>query len=389
MKNFLNCKINRLINIFETNNYKCFVVGGYVRDLFLGIKNTDFDLCTNATPDKVKLLFNKVIDIGEKNGCIKVFYENEWFEITTFRKEGEYIDFRHPNYIEFINSPFEDSMRRDFKINAMYLNSNEFIDPFNGIEDLKNKIICTIGNPNIRFYEDPIRILRGIYLKSKLDFNIDFITLVSMKKNIHLLLKVKKFKIHEELNKIFINKFSLKCINLLNSLKFFQIIFKYNFKISNLENLIETNIFHIKLFCILYFHSNIPKNLILTLLSDNLDFSKRNLLELTYLINNITIYKHNHIFIKNIILKYDYKFSEILFKIIDFYISPGILTKFYEIKWGTSPIKISHLEISPFKLLKNKKNVKKLNSYILTLSHKYPKLNKENILIHLCKSFKS
>lgn len=388
MKNFLKFKIHRLINIFEFNNFKCFVVGGCVRDLLLGIPTTDFDLCTNATPDQIKLLFNKFIDIGEKNGCIKIFFENEWFEITTFRREKDYIDFRHPNSIEFLDSPFEDSFRRDFKINAMYLNLKEFIDPFNGLKDLKNKIISTIGNPNVKFYEDPIRILRGIYLKSKLNFKIEFLTLIGMKNNIYLLSKITKFRIHEELNKIFINKFSIECIKLLNSLKSFQVIFKYDFKIYNLENIIKIDKFHIEIFCLLYFHSNIPKNLIINIINENLNFNKKCLMELSYLINNISDFKYNHIFIKKIIYIYDYDFSETLFKILDFYVSSGILNKFYEIKWGYSPIKLSHLKIPPFKFLKNKKNIKKINSYILTLSHKYPNLNQEKILIHLYKSFK-
>ena len=241
MRIFFTNTIIELINIFEKNNFKCFVVGGAVRVLFLGITPREFDFSTDANPNEIKNLFKKHIDIGEKNGCIKIFFKEEWFEITTFRQEKDYEDFRHPNSIKFVKSPFEDCIRRDFKINSMYLNLNEFIDPLNGMKDLKNKIICSNGNANSKFNEDPLRILRGIYLKSKLNFKFDLSTLIGIIKNRKLISKITKFRIHEELKKIFSNEFSIEGIKILNSLKIFEIIFKTQIKIVNLNNLINSN----------------------------------------------------------------------------------------------------------------------------------------------------
>lgn len=388
MRIFFTNTIIELINIFEKNNFKCFVVGGAVRDLFLGITPPEFDFSTDANPNEIKNLFKKHIDIGEKNGCIKIFFKEEWFEITTFRQEKDYEDFRHPNSIKFVKSPFEDCIRRDFKINSMYLNLNEFIDPLNGMKDLKNKIICSNGNANSKFNEDPLRILRGIYLKSKLNFKFDLSTLIGIIKNRKLISKITKFRIHEELKKIFSNEFSIEGIKILNSLKIFEIIFKTQIKIVNLNNLINSNCFHIKLFCILYFHSNFEKHKIINSISENFNFNKKQLTQLTNLLYSIKNFKNDFCFIKSCISKYNYDFSQNIFQVIDFYIQKGVINKFYKIKWGFSPIKISHLNIKTFKFSKNKEKIKNLNYYLLTLIHKYPKLNDKNKLLHLCKNFK-
>lgn len=388
MRIFFKEIIIELINTFEENNFKCFIVGGAVRDLMLGITPKEFDFSTDANPTEIKNIFKKHIDIGEKNGCIKIFFKGEWFEITTFRKEYDYVDFRHPSSVEFVKSPFEDCIRRDFKINSMYLNLSEFIDPLNGLKDLENKIIYSNGNANLKFKEDPLRILRGIYLKSKLNFKFHFLTLLGMIKNRNLISKITKFRIHDELKKIFSNEFSIEGIKILNSLKIFQIIFKSPIKILNLNNLIKSSSFHFKVFCILYFHSDFQKEEIINSITENFNFNKKQLNELKWLIDSINHFENNSYFIKFCISKYNYDFSKNILEVIDFYIKQGTLNKFYEIKWGYSPIKISHLKIQTFKFSKNKERIKSLNNYLLTLIHKYPNLNEKNKLIHLCKTFK-
>lgn len=391
MNIFLPEQIKKIIKIFEDNNFKCYVVGGALRDILLNLTPNEFDICTNALPCNIKSLFKKVITIGEAYGCIKIFFENTWFEITTFRIENNYTDFRHAKFIKFINSPKLDALRRDFTINSLYFNGKSLIDPFNGIEDLNKKIIRLIGNKNLKFYEDPLRILRALKFKSKLNFKIEFLTLLSLKNNFYLIKHLSKYRIHEELHKIFENLYSYDSIKIFSILNGFQIILNSKFKIFNFEKILNlTNKFHIKLFCILYFHSDIDKLLIPDILKNHLNFNKTDLYEINLIFKILqeNLFENNKGFIKFLIFNYDYNFTFFILNVINTYIPSctNILNKFFKIKWGYEPIKIKHLNIQLGKILKNKKNVTKYNKYLITLIHVNPKLNKKDLLIHLLKN---
>lgn len=382
--------IHRLIKIFENNNFICYVVGGAIRNLLLNIDPKEFDLCTNATPCHIKSLFKKVINIGEEFGCIKVFFENNWFEITTFRLENNYKDFRHASNIKFINSPEFDALRRDFTINSIYFNGKFLIDPFDGINDLNKKLLRLIGDKNVKFQEDPLRMLRALRFKSKLNFKIELLTLLSLKNNFHLIKHLTKFRIHEELLEIFKcnNISTLKLFNILNG---FNLILNTNFKVYNFEKISKLpNKFHIKIFCILYFHSNLNKNLIIKTLSNTLNFNKKDLIQLKLIFDILKTSPSyvNKFFIKQLIFKHDYNFTFYILSILNIYLFPkhNILKNFFKIKWGYEPIKIKHLNITLGKLIKNKKDVTKYNNYLINISHKNPKLNETHILMHLLKN---
>lgn len=184
---------------FKENGFSIFEVGGSVRDEILGIEVFDFDFATDATPKDMMKFLKDTNDTFAKYGCIKYKGEHGRAEITTFRVEEEYDDFRHPTKIKFVKSLKEDYLRRDFTINAIYKDvDGNIYNPANGVEDIKNKVIRFIGEPEKRIKEDPLRILRAKRFASKLGFEIEPKTAKAMEKLSYLLEKLNPDKIKEE-----------------------------------------------------------------------------------------------------------------------------------------------------------------------------------------------
>lgn len=153
------------INTLEQAGFEAYAVGGCVRDALLGLTPQDYDLCTSATPAETAALFSgcTLVRAGEKHGTIGVMMENEVVEITTFRTEGGYQDNRHPDWVRFVSRVEDDLARRDFTVNAMAYNPRRgYVDPFGGQADLETGILRTVGDPQERFSEDALRILRGV-----------------------------------------------------------------------------------------------------------------------------------------------------------------------------------------------------------------------------------
>ena len=195
--------VQYILDVLEENGYEAYMVGGCVRDLILDREPNDYDITTNARPDVVASLFDKVILTGIKHGTVTVVINKENYEVTTYRSDGEYEDSRHPEKVEFVNDIKEDLSRRDFTINAMaYNKKNGLIDYFNGIDDLNNKVIRTVGNPEKRFKEDALRMLRALRFAVQLDFEIDESILKSIKNLASNMKKISKERIREEFNKI-------------------------------------------------------------------------------------------------------------------------------------------------------------------------------------------
>ena len=170
-------KVGMILEVLESSGFEAFVVGGCVRDSLLGRQPHDYDITTNAEPNKVIETFEnlgyKIIPTGLKHGTVTIMIDNEGFEVTTYRIDGEYEDGRHPKEVEFTKSLKEDLSRRDFTINAMAYNSKEgLVDYFNGLRDLEDGIICCVGNAEDRFKEDKLRILRAIRFASVYNFEI-------------------------------------------------------------------------------------------------------------------------------------------------------------------------------------------------------------------------
>lgn len=198
-------QVNSILNKLNLAGFEAYIVGGCVRDLLLGITPTDYDITTSATPNEMLELFkeNRIIETGLKHGTLTVIEEGMPFEITTYRIDDDYTDNRHPNTVVFTRSLSLDLARRDFTINAMAYHPEKGItDKFDGIGDLKNKLVRTVGDPDERFLEDALRIMRGIRFASVLDFNIEEKTADAIIKNKDLLKNVSNERICSEFIKL-------------------------------------------------------------------------------------------------------------------------------------------------------------------------------------------
>lgn len=157
--------VRACIDALERAGFATYAVGGCVRDCLLGLTPSDFDLCTAALPDEIAAVFadRPLVLAGRKHGTVGVVTDRDVVEITTFRTEGSYRDSRHPDWVAFVTDIEKDLARRDFTVNAMAFSPTRgFADPFGGRDDLKNGILRTVGDPNLRFSEDALRILRAM-----------------------------------------------------------------------------------------------------------------------------------------------------------------------------------------------------------------------------------
>ena len=212
-------KFNSAINIlvkFNETGYEAYFVGGCVRDYLLNDDFSDIDITTNALPDEVKQIFKKSIDTGIQHGTVTILINGDSFEVTTFRTEDDYIDHRTPEKVEFVSDLKEDLDRRDFTINAMALDSKgKLYDYHCGEKDLRNKIIKTVNNPNERFFEDALRMLRAFRFSSKLGFEIEENTLKAIKNNAELIKYVSIERIVNEFRKLLTGKGNKRSLELL------------------------------------------------------------------------------------------------------------------------------------------------------------------------------
>ena len=200
--------IYEIFDVFKFCGYEIYMVGGAVRDIIRGVIPNDIDFCTNANIGQMIQLFqeNNITYhlTGIRYGTITVVINNNTFEITTYRVDGEYTDGRHPSTVRFTSNLSEDLARRDFTVNAMAMDADyNIIDEYNGYEDLQNRTIRCVGDANNRFKEDGLRILRAVRFSCKLNFGIEASTLQAMKDNINMLNNVAVERIKNELDKIF------------------------------------------------------------------------------------------------------------------------------------------------------------------------------------------
>ena len=189
----------------EQAGFEAYAVGGCVRDSLLGLTPHDYDLCTNATPPETAALFPDytLVRSGEKHGTIGVVVEGQVIEITTFRTEGGYQDSRHPSWVKFVSCVEEDLSRRDFTVNAMAYNpARGYIDPFGGQADLQSKILRTVGDPEARFTEDALRILRGVRFGVRFDLTAEDATLRAMNALAPQMDKLARERVFDELCKL-------------------------------------------------------------------------------------------------------------------------------------------------------------------------------------------
>ncbi len=201
----LPAQVNKAIGLLEGAGFEAFVVGGCVRDSLLGLSPSDWDITTSATPEETEKVFEgyRIIETGLQHGTVTVLINKMPLEITTYRVDGKYSDNRHPDSVSFTRNLKDDLSRRDFTVNALaYKNEKGLIDCFGGQDDLNNRIIRCVGNPDERFNEDALRILRAIRFSSTLGFEIENKTSESVFKNRELLNNIARERIRVELVKL-------------------------------------------------------------------------------------------------------------------------------------------------------------------------------------------
>ena len=227
------------------NGFEAYLVGGGVRDSLLNLKAKDYDVATSALPKDINALFPYTLNIGAQFGVVIVIdkdNDNIQTEVATFRLDGNYTDGRRPDSVEFCNLE-EDAKRRDFTINALYYNPviDKIIDPVNGIKDFKKGLIRAIGNPEKRFNEDKLRMLRAIRFSAKYRFDIEKTTYLTITKKFNELKAVSQERKQDELNKMLLSGNAAYAVKLLVGSKLMLELIP---EVSNMKGVQQPEIFH-------------------------------------------------------------------------------------------------------------------------------------------------
>jgi len=205
-----------VLNLIYDYGYEAYIVGGFVRDMLLGIDSNDVDMTTNATPMELKNIFPDIDVDKDRYGSVTVYYKNARFEITTYRQDLEYIDNRHPSKITYVNDLKTDLLRRDFTINTICINKEgEIVDLLNGREDLNKKIVRSILAADKSFHDDSLRILRAIRFATLLNCSLSQDVVNAINNNKELLKNLSYNRRKRELDKIFGSHEAEKGIELL------------------------------------------------------------------------------------------------------------------------------------------------------------------------------
>ena len=194
---------NKIYKSLKQQGHQIYFAGGCVRDLLLGVAAKDLDLATSATPEQVKALFSKTVDVGENFGVTRIVENCQTIEVAAFRTDGDYKDGRRPDSILF-SDPQHDAERRDFTVNALFLDldKSEVLDYVGGLEDLKKGVLRTVGLAEQRFQEDHLRVLRALRFSAQLGFDLDPLTLAAVKNKKESLKSVSSERVRDEILKL-------------------------------------------------------------------------------------------------------------------------------------------------------------------------------------------
>lgn len=199
--------VRNVLFAIQSRGHMVCLVGGCVRDMILGVQPNDWDVCTSALPQQVLEIFPDSVTNGMKHGTVGVKQGNRIVEVTTFRSEGEYTDHRHPGAISFVGSLTQDLARRDFTMNAIAIPPDGIVtDPFGGVDDIRNKIVRCVGEPEQRFEEDALRMFRAMRFAARLGFEIEEKTLAAIEKKAHLAARLAPDRICQELEKLLLTR---------------------------------------------------------------------------------------------------------------------------------------------------------------------------------------
>lgn len=198
--------VRHILTTLQSRGCPAYLVGGCVRDMLLGVRPQDWDICTGALPEQVMEIFPGSLPIGIKHGTVTVKVNSRMVEVTTFRRESAYSDHRHPDMVSFVGDLTTDLSRRDFTVNAMALSADGLIsDPFGGMEDIQRRLIRCVGAPEKRFGEDALRMLRALRFSAKLGFEIEGQTMAAIEKKAPLGAELAPERVRVELEKLILS----------------------------------------------------------------------------------------------------------------------------------------------------------------------------------------
>ena len=394
-------RVKFIIDTLYKHNFEAFMVGGCVRDSLLNKTPNDYDITTNALPKDIISIFNKTIPTGLKHGTVTIILDNESYETTTYRIDGEYINNRKPKDVIFVSNIKEDLSRRDFTINAMAYNHRDgLIDYFNGQKDLKEGLVKCVGDPTKRFNEDALRMLRAIRFSSQLGFKIDSDTLSAINTNNELLKNISKERINVELTKILLSPNSSHGLNLLLKTNLLFNIFPVNktsYDFSILDK--SSNKLYIRLSLLLNILNityNNCENILKSLTYDNNTINK--VLTILKNINNVVDINNRKdikLLINNVSKDLILDFIEIqkLLLIVDNVYEKNLITIYKNILYSHEPLCIKDLSINGSLLMqkldmKPGKEIGEILNYLLDAVLENPNLNNMNKLLELAKKYK-
>ena len=194
--------VRQVLRSLQARGYEAYLVGGCVRDMVLGVRPHDWDICTSALPEQVMEVFPLARPTGLKHGTVTVQINSRSVEVTTFRSEENYSDHRHPETVRFVGELTTDLSRRDFTVNAMALSLDGLVmDPFGGLKDLEHRCLRCVGSPELRFEEDALRMFRALRFSARLDFTIEEATLAAIEKKAPLASALAAERIRDEVEK--------------------------------------------------------------------------------------------------------------------------------------------------------------------------------------------
>jgi len=199
--------VRQILKNIQSRGHKAYLVGGCVRDVILDVQPNDWDICTSALPEQVLEIFPGSETVGIKHGTVAVKLGSHTVEVTTFRSEGRYIDHRHPEDVSFVADLTTDLRRRDFTMNAIALSADGFVsDPFGGVKDIQARVIRCIGEPEVRFEEDALRMFRAMRFSARLGFEIEKETYAAIAKKAELAASISAERVREEVEKLLLTK---------------------------------------------------------------------------------------------------------------------------------------------------------------------------------------
>lgn len=229
-----------ILTTITAAGFEAYFVGGSVRDTILNKPIHDVDIASSAYPAEVKNLFKKTVDTGIQHGTVMILDHGHGYEVTTFRTESGYQDYRRPDQVTFVRSLAEDLMRRDFTINALAMNAEGVVtDLFGGLTDLNDHVIKAVGDPAARFHEDALRMMRAVRFSSQLNFQIEAETKQAIASQAELLTKIAMERIHEEFVKLMMGQAASQGVEQLISTKLYQYLPGLNERVSELRPLAD------------------------------------------------------------------------------------------------------------------------------------------------------